>query len=141
MADGVETDMSFRNAVRFGIRRGEMVVDGREDRLSMWVSQDRFIHTSTSGQSQASRLLSTRPDSRYKNDTSRPSDIKTTTLSLSLSACLVQEVRWTTKKKTKTTTSAPRVPAMPHGHELPQEAISSTHPPGFVVLCLFHDFP
>jgi hypothetical protein len=39
MADGVEADMTFRNAVTLEIRRRGMVV-GREDRSSIVVSED-----------------------------------------------------------------------------------------------------
>lgn len=46
MADGVEADMTFRNAVTLEIRRREMVVS-REDRSSQY----------TSGHSQAVMLV------------------------------------------------------------------------------------
>jgi hypothetical protein len=115
MADGVEADMTFRNAVTLEMRRCEMVV-GREDRLS--------IHTSAHSRGRRAVVNTT---------TVIQAEPRTPTLQ-AISACFVQNPI-TTKEQNAT----PRVPAV-HVVSLPVANLS-TLPPGFVVLCFLHHFP
>jgi hypothetical protein len=106
MADGVEADMTFRDAMTLEIRRREMVVVGREDRSSIVVSDTQATQV----------VMLVVNTSRWQVQQHEPGLGRSTLQTPSL--CVLYK-KTDEQRKQEMATSAPRVPAV-HGHKPPQ---------------------
>lgn len=135
MADGIGADMSFRDATN-SRPHDVKLVGGTVTRSQDGCKSPSASHTSTSSHHPAFSLIVCPLLTLQMAKTSRK-----ITITISVHD-LVQENKNNDKGKSQTPISAPQgqVRAQSGGYTF-RQAISSTLPPGLVVLCFTHHFP